>query len=101
MFLHKARKSLQQCNIHKNIIVYNFQPIYNVYRTIDWCACSPNAVRHQEYLHMKKVVQMSPRIFFARKFDSSIDMGPVNDLELTLGGMNGDNIPGLKCMKLQ
>ena len=50
---------------------------------------------------MKKVVQMSPRIFFTRKFDSSIDMGPVNDLELTLGGMNGDNIPGLKCMKLQ
>ena len=72
-----------------------------MYRTIDWCACSPNAVRHQEFLHMKKVVQMSPRIFFARKFDSSIDMGPVNDLELTLGGMDGDSIPGLKCMKFQ
>ena len=45
---------------------------------------------------MMEVVRNSPNMFFARKFDPTIDIRPLNDLEQSLGGGGGldSNTPG-------
>lgn len=65
------------------------------HRTIDWCACSPVAIQQDEFEHMLDVIQRSPNIFFARKFDPSIDIFPINGLEESLGVLDRFT-PGLQ-----
>ena len=65
------------------------------HRTIDWCACSPVAIQQDEFEHMLAVIRRSPNIFFARKFDPSIDIFPINGLEESLGVLDRFT-PGLQ-----
>lgn len=49
--------------------------------SLDWCGCSPMVFRTGDWSQLLSVMAKSPTIFFARKFESSIDQSVMNRLE--------------------
>ena len=77
------------CLCQQRDVVGLFPVIYVIYIRFvlivrsfsDWCGCSPMVFRASDLSHISKERDKYPDIFFARKFESALDISVMNRLE--------------------
>ena len=55
------------------------------------CACSPHFIGDTSFQKLTSILSQRPNMFFARKFDPSLDINPINSLEQSLGGFQSES----------